>query len=123
MLVRLVSSPTLRSDKQGRHSRMCELVDMYTKHCRSILEYAVPVWNGAITGYECKDIERVQKMALHIVLGENYLNYENALKLTNLESLESRRMKLCMNFAKKAQNSDKYLHWFRPGPGVNTNTI
>ena len=66
MLVRLVSSPTLRSDKQGRHSRMCELVDMYTKHCRSILEYAVPVWNGAITGYECKDIERVQKMALHI---------------------------------------------------------
>ena len=42
-----------------------ELVDMYIKHCRSILEYAVPVWNGAITSNECKDIERIQKMALH----------------------------------------------------------
>ena len=53
-----------------------ERVDMYTKHCRSILEYAVPVCNGSITGYESKDIERIQKMVLHIILGENYLNYE-----------------------------------------------
>ena len=97
-----------------------ELVDMYTKHCRSILEYAVPVWNGSITGYESKDIERIQKMALHIILGENYLNYENAMKLTNLESLESRRINLCINFAKKAEKSHKYMHWFRPRSIVNT---
>ena len=107
-----------RLKKMG--ANRAELVDMYTKHCRSILEYAVPVWNGAITGYECKDIERVQKMALHIILSENYLNYENALKLANLESLESRRMKLCINFAKKAEKSEKYMHWFRPRPVVNT---
>ena len=97
-----------------------ELVDMYIKHCRSILEYAVPVWNGAITRYECKDIERVQKMALHIILSENYLNYENAMKWTNLESLELRRMKLCISFAKKAEKSDKYMHWFKPRSVVNT---
>ena len=54
---------------------------MYTKHCMSLLEYAVPVWNGAITRYECKDKERVQKMALHILLSENDLNYGNALEL------------------------------------------
>ena len=97
-----------------------ELLDMYKKHCRSILEYAVPVWNGALTDYEIKSIERVQKMALHIILGELYVNYQNALKMANLETLEVRRTKLCLSFAKKAEKSDKYMHWFRPKPIVNT---
>ena len=97
-----------------------ELIDMYSKHCRSILEYAVPVWNGALTGYEKKDIERVQKMALHIIFDSKYLNYQNAMEMANLETLEDRRTKLCMNFAKKAEKSDRYMHWFRPRPIVNT---
>ena len=59
-------------------------------------------------------------MALHIILSENYLNYENAMKWTNLESLELRRMKLCISFAKKAEKSDKYMHWFKPRSVVNT---
>ena len=46
-----------------------ELVDMYIKHCRSILEYAVPVWQPSITVVERLYLERVQKMALHIILG------------------------------------------------------
>ena len=43
-----------------------ELLDMYVKHCRSILEFAAPVWNGAITNVEKNDIERTQKGALQI---------------------------------------------------------
>ena len=38
------------------------------------------------------------------------------LAFPNLESLESRSM----NFAKKAENCDKYMHWFRPRTVVNT---
>ena len=30
-------------------------------------------------------------MALHIILSENYLNYEKAFELTNLQSLESNK--------------------------------
>ena len=107
-----------RLKKMGANKE--ELVDMYTKHCRSILEYAAPVWSGAITRYECMAIERVQKMALHIILSENYLSYENALKLVNLESLECRRIHLCIKFAKKAEKSDKYMHWFSARSSVNT---
>ena len=53
-----------------------ELVDMYTKQCRSILEYGVPVWYRAITKNERLEIERVQKGALHLILGEKYENYD-----------------------------------------------
>ena len=49
-----------------------ELVDLYSKYCRSILEFAVPAWHSAITAHESDSIERVQKMALHIILGERY---------------------------------------------------
>ena len=58
-----------------------ELVDMYIKQVRSILEFAAPAWNGGITLAEKTDIERVQKSALHIILGDDYLYYENATSL------------------------------------------
>ena len=80
-----------------------ELLDMYIKQCRSILEFGAPVWHGAITNVERQDIERTQKGALHIILGDQYGDYRNALQMTNLESLEDRRTKLCTKFAKKAE--------------------
>ena len=97
-----------------------ELIDMYIKHCRSILEFAAPVWNGAITNVEKLDIERTQKGALHIILGEQYGDYRNALNMTKLESLEARRTKLCVKFARKAEHNEKHQHWFKPKPKTNT---
>ena len=44
-----------------------DLVDMYVKQVRSLLELAVPAWHGAITKEERDDIERVQKGALHVI--------------------------------------------------------
>ena len=97
-----------------------ELVDMFVKQCRSILELAVPAWHGAITVVERQDIERVQKVGLHIILGDQYENYGNALKLTNLETLEARRHKLCLKFGKKAEKNEKHKNWFKLKPKVNT---
>ena len=56
-----------------------QLVDMYIKQCRSILELAVPAWHGAITQAERADIERVQKGALFTIFGDRYYSYKNAL--------------------------------------------
>ena len=78
-----------------------DLVDIYTKQIRSLLELAVPAWQGAITQGERIEIERVQKCALRIILGEGYESYKIALGEFNLEDLESRRMKLSLKFAKK----------------------
>ena len=64
-----------------------DLVNVYTKQIRSILEFGVPVWNPNLTKDESYQIERVQKSFLHIVLGTKYTDYETALNITNLESL------------------------------------
>ena len=53
------------------------------KHVRSILEFWVPVWNSGLTLDEVKDIERVQKSFLHIVLGLNYINYDKTIFKTH----------------------------------------
>ena len=63
-----------------RGANLTDLIDVYIKQVRSILEFGVPVWNSAITQEETLDIERVQKSFLHIAMGNNYHSYESALE-------------------------------------------
>ena len=90
-----------------------DLKDVYTKQVRSVLELAVPAWQAAITQAERHDIERVQKTALHIMLGDSYKNYGDALGLVGLDTLEWRRQKLCLKFAKKSAKDPKHKTWFK----------
>ena len=92
---------------KGLGAQTDELVDIFIKQCRSILELSVPAWHGAITMTERQDIERVQKVGLHIILGDKYVSYRNALKSTDLQTLEARRDKLCLKFVKKAEKNGK----------------
>ena len=94
-------------------AKMDDLQDVYIKQVRSILELAVPAWHAAITQKQRKDIERVQKTALHIMLGNKYSDYRNALQTVNLTALESRREDICTKFAKKAEKHPKFRNWFR----------
>ena len=55
------------------------------------------------------NIERVQKK----FSGEDYSSYRLALQLLNLDSLESLRNKLCLNFTKKAEKHSKFKCWFK----------
>ena len=96
-----------------------ELIDIYIKQVRSILELAVPAWQGAITQAERDEIERVQKAAFHIALGDDYQSYRNALKYFEMDSLENRRQKLCKKFARKAVINPKHQKWFK----LNTVTV
>ena len=97
------------------------LKEVYIKQIRSVLEFGVPVWHGSITQSEKVDIERVQKCALNIILGRKYLGYENALKTLDLENLEVRRVRLCLNFALKAEKHPKFSKWFqKPMKKYNT---
>ena len=89
-----------------------DLVDIYNKQVRSVLEFGVPVWNSSLTKEEVKDIERVQKSFHQIALGTDFLNYADALDQTGLDTLEIRRTKLCLGFAKKAAKHTKHSHWF-----------
>ena len=108
-----------RLKNQG--AELNDLVDIFIKQVRSILEFGVPVWNAGITQAEVIDIERVQKSFLQIAMGQKYLDYKTALEKSNLETLASRRLKLCKKFADKASKHPKHSKWFvKTHPRPNT---
>ena len=98
---------------KGLGANVSEMIDVYNKQIRSVLEMAVPVWQAGLTMQESIQIERVQRTAFHIILGEAYQDYENALDQLKCDKLSIRRIKLCENFAKKAVKHDQFNSWFR----------
>ena len=51
------------------------------------------------------DLERVQKAAVKVILGKDYLNYEDALSELKLESLYKRREAMALKFVKKSMGN------------------
>ena len=96
-----------------------DLVIIYILYIRSLLEQNVAVWNYAITQEECEDIERVQKVAVKIILKDDYSNYEESLTLVGLEKLQVRRRQLCLTFAKKCLKNEKTAAMFPVNPSYS----
>jgi hypothetical protein len=66
-----------------------------------VLELAVPAWTPRLSKTEINQLERVQKSACAIILGENYSSYKSALRNLEMDSLELRRQQICLTFGKK----------------------
>ena len=86
------------------------ILDVYLKEIRAVLELAVPAWHSGLTVKQSSDIERVQRIALHIILsdhrtGECKFSCNMLLVIFDLEPLYVRRDQLCMSFAKKTAKS------------------
>ena len=96
-----------------------DLLDVYQKQIRCTVEFAVPSWASNLKQHEVRQIERVQKAALAIIFEQRYFDYENALKLSGLQSLASRRRTICLKFAKKAYKNPNYQHWFCDYPSIS----
>ena len=64
-----------------------DLKKIYMLQVRSKLDQSAVVWHSGLTVKNRKDLERVQKAALRVILGEKYINYENALNVMKIESL------------------------------------
>ena len=80
--------------------------EIYILYIRSILEQSSVVWYSSLTNENAEDLERVQKSAVKLILGEKYENYEEGLIKANLDSLKDRRELLCQKFASKYVSSD-----------------
>ena len=91
-----------------------DLLEVYSKQVRCQLEYAVAAWHPGLTNEDRLMIERVQKSACCIILGQEYKSYRKALKQLNLETMFERRNKLCKSFSKKALKLPKFSKWFKP---------
>ena len=60
-------------------------------YIRSILEQSSVVWHNSLTQDNADDLERVQKCAVRIILGNDFVNYEEALIKADLDTLKSRK--------------------------------
>ena len=69
----------------------------------------MPVWHSGLTKQQAGDIERIQKIAFKIILGGRYVNYQLAHKMLSVQTLEMRRIKLCLKFGKKNLKSENCM--------------
>ena len=88
------------------------LKQIYKTFIRCNLEYASNVWHSSLTRENSDDLERVQKAALKVILKSDYKNYKDALKLTNLESLDERRRAISLKFARNCLNNENFSKLF-----------
>ena len=83
-----------------------EMVHLWKIFCRSVLEQSCVVWNSSLTQENITDLERTQKTFCKLVLKEKFKDYNNSLLLLNLETLQERRNKLNLEFAKSGTKNN-----------------
>ena len=93
-------------------SKISDLKLIYMSFIRSKLETSAVVWHSSLSDKNRRDLERVQKSALKIILKNHYTSYEDALKILNMETLDKRREMLCMKFAKNCLRNEKMKKLF-----------
>ena len=97
---------------KGLGASHAEMLDVFNKQIRCVLEMAVAVWQPGLTQAQSKQLERVQKCAFYVMMGDTYTNYEAAVNHLGSEKLSVRRSDLCLSFALKCEKSQKYNNWF-----------
>ena len=89
------------------------LIDTYIKQVRTVLEYGVPVWHSSLTLQQKSQIERVQNTSMKVILGQEYQSADTARKVLKLNTLEKRRIEICMKFGQKATLNKNHSKWFK----------
>ena len=107
---------------KSRGASQDQLLTLYQLKIRCIAEFAAPAFHGALTVDQSNCLEMIQKKAFVIILGSRYKNYNNALKILSQEKLQTRRLKLCENFAVKCTQNSRHADLFPTKPVSQRNT-
>ena len=91
---------------------------IYMQYIRVILEGSCQVWSGGLTARNRKDLERIQKIALKIIMPS--MKYRQALLYLNIEPLELRGKLLTLRFARNARNHPMLKHLFTLNHNIHT---
>ena len=98
-----------------------DLLIIYKQFIRNNLDYCSSLYHSTLTQEQSSKLERVQKVCLRVILGEEYISYENALKISGLERVETRREARCLTFALKCVKHPKHYNLFPKR--VNDHTV
>ena len=88
------------------------ILKVYLTTIRPVLEYAVPIWQ-AIPDYLSERIESIQTRALRIIF-PSIDNYNEAMMMAQIPTLESRRELLCKKYMTKMKKEGHPLHFMLP---------
>ena len=89
-----------------------DMKDIYILFVRSLLEQSATVWHSSLSQQNISDLERVQKSAMKIILGNKYTGYKKSLLKLDILSLSDRREQLCLQFALKCTRNPRTKHMF-----------
>ena len=92
--------------------KISDLKIIYMMFIRSKLDSSSVVWHNSLTESDNNSIERIQKASVKIILKNNYQNYEKALEMLNLDTLNERRRKQCLKFAKDCLKHEQMRQMF-----------
>ena len=76
------------------------------------MEQSAAVWSSSLTQKNIKDLERVQKSAVRIIIGKSYESYTETLKELDMKRLSERRDLICLKFAKTSLRLDNFKKLF-----------
>ena len=93
-----------------------DLLHIYKMFIRSRLEYCVVPMHYSLTSHQAAALERVQSVSLRIILNDEYTSYQEALNLTSLETLFSRRQDRCLKFSLKCLGHPSNYRIFPENP-------
>ena len=78
-----------------------DLLDIYILFIISCVEYCCVAFHSSLTKEQAVSLERIQKVCLRVILGDNFVDYEAALEMTGLKTLFQRREDRCLKFSLK----------------------
>ena len=102
--------------------KISDLLIIYKLYIRSIVEQNCQVWHYSLSEDDSHSLERVQKVAMKIILQQSYTDYNQALDILELETLYERREHLCLKFARKCTKHPRAKAMFPLNPGSVNNS-
>ena len=90
-----------------------DILHFFNVKIRSVLEFCAPVFTSMMTACNVSDIERVQKIAMKVILNDSYVDYQSGCNILNAKSLQLRRLDLSLNFAKACLKNPQHCHLFK----------
>ena len=98
-----------------------DLITIYILYIRSLLEYCSVVWHSTLTAEMSQNLERVQKVCIKVIMGDDYEDYTSALDNCGLETLSIRREDRCLQYGLKSLLHPVHSKQFPVNPHIKSN--
>ena len=104
-----------------RFVSMDKLLTIYCSLVRPVVEYACQVWHGGFTKEQNDSVENIQKRALQNIMPD--ATYDLALQVSELPTLEKRRIEMCKKLFIEIQEKNHRLHHLFPSVKTHKHNI